>query len=1449
MGLKYFCNYRTLNTNELWRVEIDDPNYIVAPIEKLGAGGETCIIQPNGGDTLLEKFAIGSSAQIKLIFDDIEEVKQFQLIQDSTWTVRVYKSGVLNWKGYLISDGVQYPDSGVGFPITLTAVDGIESGQSVPFTNAEIGAITVDGQVGNVNSPLNWIRKCLVNNPLPIRWSCSMKSELYPTDDFLAGRGGIIPNYEIFASSRSETTNLWMIENIVKSLGCLFFQADGYWNIVSIKDLAQSDSLTFYTIDGSDLGVKTATSSVINLALTYPTPINESTTIMTQKPISKVKATYNHSMPTNIIPNGGFDILDSSNDTVFWGSSSTDITITPDVPINNRIEGRSAKFVNTGSAEGYVTFEVGGIQSIPLDANLLFKEMEWGFTFMPINYPTTTGDVINWDSEPLEVVVSYTGYENNEIKRFYLNEFGYWTGRELVDDIMSIYRLEFTSPTVCEIQFIGDPEEGQRFILQYWEDGLYNSFEVELPGSQTLFQAVTYIANEVGGTASGSTLTLTYTVAPLSFSASFSNRVEDLPKIPFTVDAMKNNDVATVSFQSKGNQGRVLFPNPRVLDAMRALDSGKLSLMIIIKAGQQVVFDDVYMNVSSDKEYWEISNGGTDGLQEYELDISSSFSGFMTSSYMNSFATSDLSMINTNGVDTGTLTEIFGKTALRMLSTPTSKIDVEFEGAFSMFNIIKKGTQRFLPLTISTNTETNSTTVTMFELSYNSVLVLDSKHLSTGNGGGVSGSGGSWSGGGGSGGATLLSELLDVSLSSPTNDQVLTFNGATGKWENKAFTFYTKTEINQFFAGTVAIAGYNKSTWDKIDNGGAINNTVAGLNTARTLWGQSFDGTANVTGSLTSVTDITGSGLITMDKVRALSNLSIPLSAPSSPVSGQVYLYYQEGAIITPPPPVISKLGDLLDVDTTGATDTFLYKKPDGTFGFKAGGGSGGDSYTKTEINNFFSGGVAITGYNKSTWDKVDSGSTLNNSISGNSNSTTNWGGFSANFNTTTTNFDYIAVRNLAAGQIQLATPASIKTVLGINDGSTLSNNISGSASSLTTARTIWGQSFNGTANITGALTSVTDITGSGLITMNGGRFMNNLSIPMSAPVSPVSGQTYLYYQEGAIITPAPPVISKLGDLIDVDTAGASDTFLYKKGDGTFGFKVAGGGTDSYTKTEINNFFSGGVAITGYNKSTWDKVDAGVTLNNNISGSASQWNGWTNNYTSEGATLAYLFGGDGTNSVQRYYTKSFIQSWLTLGSYAYRSSGLAELTGATFTGTVQAPFFNGQSGFYNSTNNVYILPLSNGWQVQSPAGQSVSRLAFRIGGDIIGYVGANNSGVIGGFQNASSNWVSYANSSGDWTATGKLIWGNSSFASGVHGIYNTALSGTVLIPKSGTSTDFLLTNAAGANVMNIQAGTTSVNFYGIAAAPTIIATQNLSIPTAPPVSPQANNVYLYAQGF
>ncbi|AOM75991.1 tail fiber domain-containing protein [Pedobacter steynii] len=60
-------------------------------------------------------------------------------------------------------------------------------------------------------------------------------------------------------------------------------------------------------------------------------------------------------------------------------------------------------------------------------------------------------------------------------------------------------------------------------------------------------------------------------------------------------------------------------------------------------------------------------------------------------------------------------------------------------------------------------------------------------------------------------------------------------------------------------------------TWPIAVTGNAATSTA--LQTARTLWGQSFNGTANISGALTGVTDITATGTITGAEIRATGDL------------------------------------------------------------------------------------------------------------------------------------------------------------------------------------------------------------------------------------------------------------------------------------------------------------------------------------------------------------------------------------------------------------------------------------------------------------------------------------------------------------------------------------------------------------------------------------------------
>ena len=68
---------------------------------------------------------------------------------------------------------------------------------------------------------------------------------------------------------------------------------------------------------------------------------------------------------------------------------------------------------------------------------------------------------------------------------------------------------------------------------------------------------------------------------------------------------------------------------------------------------------------------------------------------------------------------------------------------------------------------------------------------------------------------------------------------------------------------------SITVGGTTKSIADLFAN------SAAKLETARTIWGQSFDGTKPVTGALTSVTDITGTGTFTGANLKATDSVYV----------------------------------------------------------------------------------------------------------------------------------------------------------------------------------------------------------------------------------------------------------------------------------------------------------------------------------------------------------------------------------------------------------------------------------------------------------------------------------------------------------------------------------------------------------------------------------------------
>jgi len=110
--------------------------------------------------------------------------------------------------------------------------------------------------------------------------------------------------------------------------------------------------------------------------------------------------------------------------------------------------------------------------------------------------------------------------------------------------------------------------------------------------------------------------------------------------------------------------------------------------------------------------------------------------------------------------------------------------------------------------------------------------------------------------------ADVLAKLKTVDGSNSGLDADL----LDGTHKTALFTALTSSSATNI---SITVGGTTKSIADLFAN------SAAKLETARTIWGQSFDGTNPVTGALTSVTDITGTGTFTGANLKATDSVYV----------------------------------------------------------------------------------------------------------------------------------------------------------------------------------------------------------------------------------------------------------------------------------------------------------------------------------------------------------------------------------------------------------------------------------------------------------------------------------------------------------------------------------------------------------------------------------------------
>ena len=386
---------------------------------------------------------------------------------------------------------------------------------------------------------------------------------------------------------------------------------------------------------------------------------------------------------------------------------------------------------------------------------------------------------------------------------------------------------------------------------------------------------------------------------------------------------------------------------------------------------------------------------------------------------------------------------------------------------------------------------------------------------------------------------------------------------------------------SSLFVGTTSIALNRASAAQSLTGITSIDGSAATLTTTRTLWGQNFNGGANVTGSLTSVGDITATAAIT------ISSTTTSAITVDSGTTGNVNLGTNANAkaiaignatvastialnnnTTLPAGKTLTLSGATsgtiaLQATATAGTNTITFPATTGTVALTANNlsvfaattsaqlagvisdetGSGslvfntnpaldGETFSTaaavTAGTNAQGQGALTSDYNVITTAAANpSGVTLPTATTGRRVIVVNKGANPINvypatggtidalavntsiqiavggvmiFNASSTTQWYSTTNIVAnAGYLTGTIPSGVlgnssffigTTSIALNRASAAQSltgitSIDGSAATLTTTRTLWGQNFNGSANVTGSLTSVGDITGSAAITLS----------------------------------------------------------------------------------------------------------------------------------------------------------------------------------------------------------------------------------------------------------------------------------------------------------------------------------------------------------------------------
>lgn len=778
MAVKYTIPYRSIDDTP-WRVDILLDSWTDPAITVRGSADSACTIEYDGGvDDPFDNAVVTSKAAIQLINQGEVDMDELQYAGDRDFVVEVYRDNVLKWKGYLITDNIQQPLLSAPNVVQLSAIDGLNMLENIPYTHNNL---QTEGQGIAVRSPLNYLRQCLFASSnlglmLPIRWHVGLEN-VVTEDDAIAGMMTWSPYGDGFIVGQSSGGTIYqncryIVEGLVKAFGCRLFQADGAWHVMRTNDII-GGSFTYNECDAT-LDAPTITQHSVDIARTVSGRgqgadyefIREDGLLTVKPALGLVDIEYDSDRRENILPNGGLDVW-SLGVPLYWGFTDNP----DDAPFYEQFEsltgqpGQAVQMTNDGVATADAEFTYGG--GLPVDANLLFKRMTFGFTIMPTQYgfPYDENEIIDWSNNPLKVSVMYTLPIDGGVREYYLNEFGYWQfeGRGLGLGVLFVNMdVQFNPPlppvpasynhhaiyegtpnvgdvlviTIRGVDYsftVGAPEEGN---LELALDGLLAALPSSIAGWTIDNKAVIMDSATRGSVRFRYAINVDAATGRTYKSGATQEYQYIFPK-PEMDKPVEINSIISYVFRGSAGNNEILIPDPGLLDGQQDSAVGKLYVRFYLKPGQRYVLDEIWVRTEDNNDVYRVNSPvtGNSTSQRITMGISSSFSGFMVSNMMRGYSTSNEDFLWSDGSVTASLTEHYARAVMRWRYKP-SRI---FNGTlntrtkdWSFFEVYSLLGSNFLPLNAKYNTEKCEVWTVAME-GRDDGVITDVKHYASNN--------------------------------------------------------------------------------------------------------------------------------------------------------------------------------------------------------------------------------------------------------------------------------------------------------------------------------------------------------------------------------------------------------------------------------------------------------------------------------------------------------------------------------------------------------------------------------------------------------------------------------------------------------------------------------------------------------------------------------------------